>query len=346
MSSRQQRFHRTRGGFTLIEALVAGCVLSLVLISSYALLQNDATLSRSTLGISVAETRAQAMLHGLERELADARGANPIAQLTQTATDSETGSLRVDSTLGFPPRGSLLVDRGNNGLERLGYASLTDTLFGALSRGEQCTEANVHIAGTEVLWGGLAQPIELQTNPPASLFDGRAQIGNRTVFFRGDGSGFSYRVPTDPSGANDFLDGSDLRWGATVRGVATLDGWLALEFVAKDTFDEARTGEDLNHDGDRTDVFDIGQIRRRTWSSAAPDAGGDDVALSPTVVLQERCAYGRDLDGDGLEDPLFLWDSTRRELSIRVFVLGHGVENQPVVRKVETTVFLRNVAQS
>ena len=58
---------------------VASCVLSLVLLSSYALLQNDATLSRSTLGISVAETRAQAMLHGLERELADARGANPIA---------------------------------------------------------------------------------------------------------------------------------------------------------------------------------------------------------------------------------------------------------------------------
>lgn len=337
---------RGRAGFTLVEALVAGCVLSLVLLSSYALLQNDATLSRSTLGISVAETRAQAMLHGLERELADARGANPVAQLTQPVTDSDVTGLRADSTLGFPPRGSVLLDRANADVERIQYSSLTDTLLGGLSRAAQCTSPNVHPAGCEVLWCGLAEPIELQTNPPAALWDGRAQVGNRTVFFRGDGTGFSYRVPTDPGGGNDFLDGSDLRWGATVRGTPTLTGWIALEFVAKDEFDEVRTGEDLNHDGDRADVFDVGQIRRRTWNSAAPDDAGDDLALSPTVVIQERCRYGRDLDGDGFDDPLFLWDATRRELSIRVFVLGHSIENQPVVRKVETTVFLRNVAQS
>lgn len=337
-----ETLHRGRAGFTLIEALVAGCVLSLVLISSYALLQNDATLSRSTLGISVAETRAQAMLHGLERELADARGANPVAQLTLSISDTDVAGLRVDSTLGFPPRGSVLVDRGNADVERISYTSLTDTLLGGLSRAAQCTEANVHAAGIEVLWCGLAEPIELQTNPPATLWDGRAQVANRTVFFRGDGTGFSYRVPTDPTGANDFLDGNDLRWGATVRGTATLAGWVALEFVAKDEFDEARTGEDLNNDGDRVDVFDVGQIRRRTWDTDAPNAPGDDVGLSPTCVLQERGRPGADLDGDGFEDPIFLWDGTRRELSVRIFVLGRSREDAPIVRKVETVIFLRN----
>ena len=73
------RFHRAGAGFTLVEALVAGCVLSLVLLSSYALIQHDSTLSQSTLGISVAETRAQAMLHGLERKL------EPPAVLTGNA---------------------------------------------------------------------------------------------------------------------------------------------------------------------------------------------------------------------------------------------------------------------
>lgn len=336
----------SRAGFTLVETLVAACVLGLVLLSSYGLLHSDASLSRSTLGIAVAETRAQQMLHGFERELADARGANPVAQLTQTAPPEEQTGLRVDSTLGFPPAGTVLVDRGNAGVERIAYTSITNTLLGGLARGERCTDVSGHASGTEVIWCGLAEPIELQVNPPAAQWDGRAQVGNRTVFFRGDGTGFAYRVPTDPSGGVDYIDGNDLRWGANVRGTQTLDGWYALEFVARDTFDENVSGDDLNRDGDRTDVFDVGQIRRRSWSSAAPGAQGDDIALSPTVVVQERCRYGSDLDGDGFADPLFLWDATRRELSIRVFVLGRGVKDQPMVRKVETTVFLRNIAQS
>ncbi|MFO1009025.1 MAG: prepilin-type N-terminal cleavage/methylation domain-containing protein [Planctomycetota bacterium] len=337
-----RRPNHPHAGFTLTEALIAASLFSVVLLSSYALLQQDAQVSQSALGISVAESRAQSMLHGLERELADARGASPTATLVNALGSNDSASMRVSSTLGFPPEGYLLLSRGTNGAERVGYATITSDTFVRLDRGVMGTNAASHAANGELLWGGLAEPIALQTNPAANLFDGRARIGGRTVFFRGDGTGFSYRTPTDPAGGNDFLDGDGLRWGATVRGTPIASGWSALVFVPGNEYVEARTGDDLNEDGDTNDVFDVGQIRRRTWDTDAPNAPGDDVGLSPTCVLQERGRPGADLDGDGFEDPIFLWDGTRRELSVRIFVLGRSREDAPIVRKVETVIFLRN----
>ncbi|MBI5364495.1 MAG: hypothetical protein HZA53_15060, partial [Planctomycetes bacterium] len=277
--------------------------------------------------------------------LADARGAAPRAVLVQTLTSGDTSAARVASTRGFPPSGHLLLSRGTNQLERVRYASITDDRFQGLERAVMGTTAHGHAQNEELLWGGLAEPIALQTNPSASLWDGRARIGGRTVFFRGDGTGFSYRTPTDPSGGGDFLDGDDLRWGSTVRGAPLAEGWTALWFEARDEYVEALTGDDLNGDADRDDVFDVGQIRRRTWSTIAPGQPGDDVGLGPVCVLQERGHPAADLDGDGFEDPLFLWDEARRELSIRLFVLGRSRENAPIVRRVETVVFLRNDPQ-
>lgn len=333
-----------RSGFTLVEALIAGTVLSIVLLTAYGMLQHDAQLSRSTLGISIAETRCQSMVTEFERELADARGASPIA--VQTGALPSNGTLvTVSSTLGFPPSGLLLVDRGTAAAERVSYGALDATRFLNLTRGEQCTNPASHATTTEILWAGLAQPIELQTNPAPNLYDGRARVGGRTVFFRGDGSGFSYRVPTDPAGGRDFIDGGDLRWGATVRGVPTLDGWYALQFEPRDTLDERASDSDVNGDGDRLDVFDVGQLRRRAWDTANPGAPADDLGMGPTVLLQERCRWGRDLDGDGFDDPMFLWDAERRQLSIRLFVVGRTDHSQPIVRKLEATIFLRNVAE-
>lgn len=331
-----------RAGFTLVETLVAASILGAVLLACFTMLTHDAEVSRSTLGIAVAETRAQSMVHGLERELADARGESPRATLVQALGAGETGTARVSATLGFPPASYLLLSRGSGHVERALYRSIVDDRFLELERGAMETEAANHAQDTEVLWGGLAEPIALQTSPPVNLWDGRARIGARVVFYRGDGTGFSYRTPTDPAGGLDFLDGDDLRWGSTVRGAPLADGWTALVFEPRDEYVEARTGDDLNRDGDRDDVFDVGQVRRRTWSTLAPGNPGDDVGLGPVCILQERGAPGADLDGDGFQDPMFLWDAGRRELSIRLFVLGRSREDAPIVRKVETVVFLRN----
>jgi len=342
MRSHPHRVHGRRGGFTLVEVLIASGVLALVLLSTYALIERDMHLSRSTLGISVAETRAQSMLFGIERELADARGEAPRAQLTLGLGAGSVGGIEVDATAGFPPAGQLLLSRGTAGVERVGYGALDAEHFLDLERAQGCTNPAGHPIASELLWCGLAEPIELQVDPPANLWDGRARVGGRSVYFRGDGTGFVYRVPTDPAGGSDFLDGGDLRWGGTVAGTPTLDGWQALVFVARERFDEAITQDDVNKDGDRTDVFDIGQLRRLAWNAATPGAAPDDLGLGPTAVLQERCHPGSDLDHDGFEDPLFLWDAVRRELTITLFVLGRSVQDQPVVRKVATTIFLRN----
>ena len=48
------------------------------------------------------------------------------------------------------------------------------------------------------------------------------------------------------------------------------------------------------------------------------------------------------MDGDGFEDPIFLWDPATRELRVRLFILGMSVDEVPIVRRVEAAQFLRN----
>jgi len=98
----------------------------------------------------------------------------------------------------------------------------------------------------------------------------------------------------------------------------------------------------VNHDGDETDVFDVGQIRAHTWDSADPAVPASDIGLGPASVLQERCNAGGDLDGDGFDDPIFLWDPARRRLHVRLYVLGRTGGEVPAVRKVESMIFMRN----
>ena len=182
-------------------------------------------------------------------------------------------------------------------------------------------------------------------NPPASTWDGRAKESTGIVHFRGDGTGFSYRLPTDPAGGSNYLAGDDVRWGAEVDGAPSATGWAALWFEPSETWEEARFGHDVNGDGDTNDVFDVGQIKKRTWDTADPGAVVRELGLGPTVVIQERCNWGGDLDGDGFDDPIFLWDAATSCLHVRILVLGTTVENVPITRKVDTMIFLRNEPQ-
>jgi hypothetical protein len=205
---------------------------------------------------------------------------------------------------------------------------------------------DLHVSGNgvSVLWASMADPIDLQTNPPQELWDGCALESTGPVFFRGDGTGFSYRVPVDPTNSipPNYLDGDQLRWGHTLNNVPSMDAWACLYYVASATFVEAATGDDVNRDGDTLDVFDIGQIRRRIWDTLDPANPPADLGLGPTNILQERCNWGGDLNGDGFDDPLFLWDEETRQLHMRLFILGRTNADLPIVRDVESLVFLRN----
>lgn len=337
-----------RRGMTMLELTLSFGILTTILLAVFGVIQRDTQLAHSTLGIAISEMKAQQMLRKIEGELANARGTVPIASLTQDLTTSETSQIEVELTLGFPPTGTLLLSRGTGSEERIDYDGLvaTQDSFNNLTRGVQCTQAAAHTAGigVDILWASMAQPIDIQVNPPANLWDGQAQEPTGTVFFRGDGTGFSYRVPVDPTGAipPNYLDGDDLQWGHTVQDVGDLDGWACMFFQPARVITEFSTGDDLNRDGDTLDTFDIGQIRRLIWDTLDPTIAPANLGLGPTNVLQERCNYGGDLDGDGFDDPIFLWNDEDRQLHIRLFILGRTNSDIPIIREVESMVFLRN----
>jgi prepilin-type N-terminal cleavage/methylation domain-containing protein len=338
---------RTRG-FTLVELAIASAVLAVILSIGFGIVVREHRMTRATVAIGVAEVHAQDMLNRLAREIADAEGELPHAFLASNLGAGATGSVDVDSTLGFPDAGILLVERGTGSMERIAYDSLgagTGT-FRGLARGVQCTDAHSHPQGASVLWGSLAQVLPLSGTPPPSDYDGRALEPEGPSFFVGDGTGFSFRLPTDPNGGTDVMQGDSIRWGAVAGGAPTLSGWAALEFVPVSLVTEQELHVDLNHDGDETDTFEVGQIRARAWDTANPGTPASDIGLGPPVILQELCRRGHDLDGDGYDDPIFLWDPIEGRLHVRLFVLGRSKGEVPAVRKVETTIFLRNVAKT
>jgi hypothetical protein len=328
----------------MLETLVAVGLFSVVLLSSMAMVESGRRFSKSAMQITTVEDLAQQMLFRMEHELASATGNSPRFTLPGPVTAADALGLTVSTTLGFPPRGTLLLDRGTAREERLAYARIASaTRFETLTRGAECTAGADHPGanGVEHLWCGLAEPLANQLDPSPADYDGIALEEGQPVHFRGDGTGFSYRIPVDPTGGDNPLDGNDLFFGAVVQGVPTLNGMVAIVFEARDEYAEAGTGDDLNRDGDATDVFEIGQLRRLTWDASDPDRL-EELGLGPTSVLQERCNHGGDLDGDGFADPLFLWNPDTNLLHVRLFLLGASRRDMPVVRKVESVLFLRN----
>ena len=342
---RSDETRSARRGTSLVELMIVVMLFTVVFLASLGMVESGRRFSSSTIGISTAEELAQQMLFRIEHELSNATGLEPNAVITADLGNGETATLQVDSTLGFPPRGQLLLERSTSSEERLTYDRLnTDQVnFELLTRGENCTFDHTHLDNAELMWTGLAEPLELQDNPPPEDFDGIADENGTPVFFRGDGTGFSYRLPIDPTGGRNYLNGEDLFWGAEVPGIGpTLDGYVALYFEPCTVFEESSTDDDLNNDGDRTDVFDVGQIRRVVWDATNPTVAQEDIGFGPTVIMQERCNWGGDLDDDGFDDPMFLWDKDTNVLHVRLFVLGHALKEMPIVRQVDSVMFLRN----
>ena len=335
----------SRSAFTLVESLFAATLVGVVILGSLALLSRDMEVSRSSISVQVAQNQAQTLIYALEKELSNARGERPVATLTNAIGPGTLGGIALDSSAGFPPAGTLTIERGTQHSEHLQYSNLAGdgVTIAGLTRGADCTNPSGHAQNAEVLWSGLAEVLALTGTPPSDLYDGQALESAGPVYFRGDGTGISYRMPTDPAGGDDFFVGGQLQWGAVVGQTPLLTGWSALYYVPVGTYDEAQLGIDINHDGDRTDVFDVGQIHRRSWSTSDPTgADSREVPIGPSVVLQEHCHYGADLDGDGFGDPIFLWDPVSGRLHLRLFVLGRDRQGWPTVRRVESMVFLRN----
>lgn len=344
----KRTFSRT-SGLTLIEVIFAAAIFATLMVSVTINVHRDSEALRSLARRSSMEIKADVMINEIKRRLEFAQGGTSQAWLQADLDGGETGEALVDTTLGFPDQGMLLLQPGTLSEERVAYQNFgtIPVRFTGLLRGQQCTTSTNHPDGTLVRWADMAVVLEDQINPPVNFYDGVSQELIGQLFYRGDGTGFSFRVPTDPTGSMDFFDDAgNVQWGATVEGVDTLDGWSCLQFRPVATISEAARGVDFNADGDRTDNFDLGRIVIRSWVTNDPDMPTTEIALCPPMVLQEQCAYGSDLDNDGFQDPIFLWDPTSGRLRLRLFLLVSNDQDIPEVRPIERAMFLRNGSQS
>lgn len=336
---------KNKAGFTLLELIIATAVMTIIMASMIVGLQTEAKNLSEMATNSHRQRSAAVVVHRIEEVLEFAAGTSPSAWLTETVGGGNS-TLQVDSSFGFPPSGILLIEPGTIREERLSYTGLDTTThtFTGLDRGIRCTTPVGHDDGVRVYWAGGAGALENQMGPANSLWDGQALTADGPLFFRGDGTGFSFRVPTDPAGGTDFFDATGIRWGSKVDGSPNANGWSALRFVPTRRISEADVQTDVNGDGDQIDSFDLGQIRMLHWDSATNGVPVSDVALCPPIVAQEVCNFGGDLNGDNFDDPIFLWNPTDGSLRIRITLVS-GMQNQrAVVKRISSNMYLRNGA--
>jgi prepilin-type N-terminal cleavage/methylation domain-containing protein len=337
--------HQRRPGFALIEVVVALAILAgLVLAVAGAAHQQDDAL-RFFARLSSQSQRAQVLLGRIEAVLEDAQPASVDAFLLTSIDASSTTKLSLDTVAGFPDRGVLLVEPGTSRAERIGYEGLR-TGGGArvlqLTRG-LCGSAAPHAQGVPVLWSGAAFAIEQQNAPPASAFDGVSMEQGRPIFFRGEGTGFSFRKPVDLG--QGVIDGLEPQWGADLGAGGLGTGRSAIVFVALRELSEAELGFDANSDRDRDDTFEVGELRLRTWDTNDGLVPPRDLGLGGSGILQERCNHGGDLDGDGFADPILLWHPDSGRVRVRLFLLVESERGEPQIQRVETSLCLRNPAE-
>ncbi len=302
-------------GISLVEISIAAALLTIVL---FVVTSNSITSVRALQGmanVAAKNARVGDVLHGIEKLARGALGHRPSAWLTDDI-GSTSVEIPSDSVRGFPPRGLLRLNSGTAGAEYVGYGRSINTtgyiVFDGLERGfRNDGNGRGHASGGTIRWGAFGEV--LQGTPAPGTFDGTTESLSGTVFFRGEATGFVYQ--------RSFVSGGSRVRGATVGGTNYTDGWYALYFEPVSVLEEAQRG-DLNRDGDVDDTFDLGRLRRMAW---APIGGGtpivDDIAASPTAIVQERGAWGTaDLDGDGVSDPMFLWHERAAKLQIQLML--------------------------
>ena len=335
-----------RRGVTLLELLIAVSILTGILIVSLATFGREGEALQAITDQSQVSQRGQQLLGRLDDLLRDAEPFLPDAWLTEDSGSSQTTGLSLDRTLGFPDQGTVILEPGTLREERINYSSLSSLggiprLLG-LERGQACTDPAVHGVGARALWSGAGFAIPQQISPNLAAFDGISLERGQQVFYRGDGTGFSFRVPTDPTGGNDVLDGLEVLWGATLRGQPLSTARSAIVFEVTGQVTEAELDLDIDGDNMRDATFDMGELHLRTWDTADSGVPSQTVSLGGTRILQRQCDHGGDLDSDGFDDPMFLWTPETGRLRIRLFFLSHRVGKQGTVSRQETVLHLRN----
>lgn len=335
-----------QSGFTLIEMMIALGVVSIILLATTAALQKEAENVSDMQRMSYSERLIQDIFTKIEQRLDFSQGLNSETTLASGLSTAGTGSIVLADSLGFPFEGFAIIEPGTGTEEVIEFQGIDpgNEALESLVRGQRGTSAVSHPSGSQIIWEGYSYPIEDQTAPAPDSFDGQTNDLRGPLFFRGDGVGFCYRRPIDPAGTGSFIGPTGIRWGATVGGTDTEDGCSALVFRPVAQITEADRNFDINSDGDMLDSFDVGRISDLGWNSLDPALGTSRLDLVSPIILQEIDNYGGDMDGDGFDDPMFLWSPESGRLRIRLFALLGDVRGREIVRRFETVIYLRNGA--
>ena len=324
-----------RLGMTLVEVSIAFTIAAVVLLAGLVQLQDFVADVGEFAEHAEDSLSAAGTLDRIERELEWAQSMELGTRLTASFELLPDAPLSCESALGFPDAGYVWLAPGTSWRGALAY--------GALGAGGTTFEDVAEVpgfgssfsAGTSVTWAGAAV-----VSPLAELVDGVATGPLGGLPFVGPGTGFAFRVPVATSAGSGFTSGGSIQWGAEVRGASIVEARSCLYFDPVRAIGEAGVGVDVNRDGDVEDVFDVGAIRRRTWSG--PAAVSQEVSLGQANVLQERGAWGGDLDGDGAADPIFLWDPRSGLLRVTLFTAPRNLRFASEVERRVATVRLRN----
>ena len=196
--------HPKRAAFSLLELLLSLSLLGGVLLVITSTVDREQRVLDALASRTNDVVRGQHLIGRIDDILRRAQGTLPDAWLAEAVDGTTTSRLTVDTTLGFPDHGTVILEPGSSREESIRYESLragADPRFLDLTRGEQCTDGDSHPEGSAVLWSGTAFAIADQSGPPPSAYNGRSLERGEEVFFRGHGQGFSFRVPIDPTSA-------------------------------------------------------------------------------------------------------------------------------------------------
>ena len=192
-----------RRGVGLLEATIAVTLLAVAVFATFSLLDSSRRFADASLEVSSAEGLLQDLIHDIGRELSSAAVYTPESQLIATLDAGDVTGVTLNASTGFPPTGWIVLERGTANEEVVRYTGMeaAGQRLTGLTRGVGCTEDATHApSNVNVLWRGMAELLDDQTNPPAGSYDGVALGEEGDEFFRGQGSGLVYQLPIDTGG--------------------------------------------------------------------------------------------------------------------------------------------------
>lgn len=160
-----------------------------------------------------------------------------------------------------------------------------------------------------------------------------------------NGAGLTYYVPVDIDGSGTVLSGGTgtgsglLEYGAT-NGSTSTNGTMRFSYVASTLLNENLEVVDLNGDGDRLDIFDIGYVQQSTSIS-----GDLPKIVGLTNIAQRQGNYGTTIDvdnGASGSGRLFNLPSGSRVLQVSIWLMTISEDRLPHLVQCKSYVFLRN----